>query len=231
MAADHHTAIAAQRSAYGANFQIHGDGPRATLQTDQISQFLRFERLLKEIRPYCDEGVTIHDLGSGICDFYAFLRQQGLQDTVQYSGTEIVEEMNALARQKYPQLTLLNRDILEAPAPDDHYDFCIASGTFNLLGGLEEGAWRSLCYDLMKAMFLRAKKGIAFNILTSYRTFSDPMLCYFDPREVFDFLTTNMSRFIVMDASAPLYEVTFTVFKKEFVAANHPQPELAKYFR
>ena len=230
MSIDQNTIINAQRIAYGDNFRRYGDSPKGTYQNDQTTQFIRFHHLLEGIRHYFDGGTSLHDLGSGLCDFYTFLTQRGLDKIVDYSGTEIVEEMNELARKKYPSLKLYNRNFLDF-SMEDRYDFCIASGTFNLLGGVQESEWRKTCRDLIKAMFHRANKGIAFNILTSYRTFSDPTLCYFDPKEMFDFVTTELSRFVAVDASSPLYEVTFTVLKKDFISSNYPNEELRKYFR
>ena len=222
--------LAAQRSAYRTSFLAHGDTPKATLQNDRLTQHIRFANLIREISPFFESGTTIHDIGSGLCDFYEFLKQEGLDKNCTYSGTEIVDDMNKLARRKFPELTLSNRNILDSDVVDQ-YDFCVASGTFNLLSGVAEDDWRNLCYSLIEKMFRMSCKGIAFNILTSYRTFSDPTLCYFDPTSVFNFVSTRLSRFVSIHASGPLYEVTVTVLQKEFVASQFPQKSLGKYFR
>lgn len=221
--------IAAQRNAYRANFLEHGDSPLGTYQNNQTTQYLRFERLLRNLVPEAGSRATLHDVGSGLCDLYQFISGKGLDVILDYSGTEIVEEMNAAARLKFPRLTLLNRNLL-LPS-DDRYDFVVASGTFNLLGGIPESEWRTTCYRLIEAMYARAKRAIAFNFLTSYRTFSDPSLCYFDPREMFDFATTRLSRFVELDASYPLYECTLVAFRPDYVASRNDHPHLAKYFR
>jgi hypothetical protein len=80
-------------------------------------------------------------------------------------------------------------------------------------------------------MYLHADRGIAFNFLSSYRTYSDPLLYYFDPKEMFDFATTQLSRFVVLDASYPLYECTVTVFNQDYMAAFYGHDDLKKYFR
>jgi hypothetical protein len=48
---------------------------------------------------------------------------------------------------------------------------------------------------------------------------------------MFDFATSQLSRFVVLDASYPLYECTVTVFNKNYMAALNDHDDLKKYFR
>jgi len=222
--------IAAQRNAYRAEFMEHGDSPLGTHQGDRTSLDLRFEALMKNVVPHLGPGATLHDVGSGLCDLYRFMKSSGLDRRVAYSGTEIVQEMIDHAALKYPELTLRNRNFLDA-AIDERYDFVVLSGAFNLLAGLDGDEWKNMCLALIRKMYLHADRGIAFNFLTSYRTYSDPLLYYFDPREMFDFATTHLSRFAVLDAASPLYECTVTVFNKDYMSTVHGHDDLKKYFR
>jgi hypothetical protein len=222
--------IAAQRNAYRATYLEHGDTPSGTHQSDRTSHQMRFEALMRSIAPHLGTRATIHDVGSGVCDLYQYLRSSGLDQRVTYSGTEIVQEMIDVATQNYPQLTLLNRNYLDGSV-EDRYDFVVLSGTLNLLAGVDGDAWKRMCLALIQKMYRQADRGIVFNFLTTYRTFSDPLLYYFDPKEVFDFATSHLSRFVILDASYPLYECTMTVFKKEYMSALHDHDDLKKYFR
>jgi predicted HD phosphohydrolase len=222
--------IAAQANAYRAEFVKHGDTPLGTHQSDRTSHDKRFEALLRNIAPHLGAGATLHDVGSGLCDLYQFLQSSGLEPRITYSGTEIVQEMIDHAVQKYPELMLGNRNFLEA-GPDERYDFVVLSGTLNLLAGVDGDAWKKMCFALLQKMYLHADRGIAFNFLTSYRTYSDPLLYYFDPKEMFDFATTHLSRFVVLDASYPLYECTVTVFNKDYMSTFYGHDDLKKYFR
>jgi predicted HD phosphohydrolase len=222
--------IAAQRNAYRAEFVKHGDTPLGTHQSDRASLSLRFEALMRNIAPHLGAGATLHDVGSGLCDLYGLLKANGLDRRITYSGTEIVQEMIDRAVQKYPEVTLGNRNFLDASV-DERYDFVVLSGTLNLLAGLEGDEWKRMCLALIQKMYLQADRGIAFNFLTTYRTYSDPLLYYFDPREMFDFAATQLSRFVVLDASYPLYECTVTVFNKNYMSTLHGHDDLKKYFR
>jgi hypothetical protein len=226
---DDRAIIDAQRESYRANFLIHRDAPQGTYQNDLMTQHIRYASLLRHIRPHFEEGTTVEDLGAGVCDLYDYLRMQGLDGNVTYSATEIVQEMVDCARAKYPTLEILNRNFLDV-TNEKRYEFVVLSGALNLLGGVGEVEWKRMCFALIEKMFALASKGIAFNFLTSYRTFSDERLCYFDPREMFEFSTLNLSRFVHLDAGCPLYECTITVFQKNFIRGRNPQPDLEKYF-
>jgi hypothetical protein len=216
--------ITRQRDAYRSNFLTHGDSPLGTFQNNQLTQYLRFESLIGRLAPHFSERTTVHDVGSGICDLKHFLDLKGLGRNVVYSGTEIVEEMNDRAREKYPDITLFNRDFIDERY-DDRYDFVVLSGTLNIPGNVQHDAWWKFCLTLIDKMFERADKGIAFNFLTAYRTFSNPDLFYIDPRDVFDHVTRKLSNFVHLEAAYPLYECTLTVFRKEFIESLYPNPD------
>ena len=222
--------IAAQRNAYRAEFVRHGDTPLGTHQGDRTSLDMRFEALMRNIVPHLGADATMHDVGSGLCDLYGFLKSGGLDRRITYSGTEIVQEMIDHAAQKYPEVTLHNRNFLDRDI-DERYDFVVLSGTLNLLAGVEGEQWKRMCLALIKKMYAHADRGIAFNFLTTYRTYSDPLLYYFDPREMIDFATTHLSRFVVLDTSYPLYECTVTVFTKSYMSTVYDHSDLKKYFR
>jgi hypothetical protein len=220
--------IAAQRQVYRSNFIEHGDSPLGTYQSNQVTQYLRFDSLLRHIAPHFEAGNTVHDVGAGLCDLYQYLQTDKVSRGLIYSGTEIVQDMIDLATEKYPAVTLLNRNFL-APS-DERYSFVVLSGTFNIPAGVESGAWKQMCMALVNTMFDRADKAISFNFLTSYRTFTDPNLFYFDPLGMFHHITTKLSRFVHLDACYPLYECTVTVFRKEYLASLYAHDDLKKYF-
>jgi hypothetical protein len=222
--------IAAQRNAYRAEFVKHGDTPLGTHQGDRTSLDMRFEALMRNVVPHLGAGATMHDVGSGLCDLYGFLKSSGLDRRITYSGTEIVQEMIDHAAQKYPEVMLYNRNFLDGDI-DERYDFVVLNGTLNLRAGVEGREWEKMCLALIKKMYAHADKAIAFNFLSSYRTFSDPLLYYFDPKDIFDFATKHLSRFVVVDTSYPLYECTVTVFNKDYMSTFYDHSDLKKYFR
>jgi hypothetical protein len=143
---------------------------------------------------------------------------------------EIVPEMIEAARNKFPEIKIENHDIVkDTNVPQA--DITLLSGTLNLLAGAEEEEWKEFSFSLIKRMFELSKVGISFNLLTSYRTFSDPTLAYFNPAEVFDFCMNNMSRFVMLDHAYPLYEFSVTVFHKEHMRNEFANPAFQKYLK
>lgn len=220
--------IDAQLDVYRDNFIKHGDSPLGTHQNDRGTQSLRFERLIKHLDFNAGEKTTIHDIGSGTCDLYEYLNGQDKQ--IVYSGTEIVQEMIDVASAKYPEIKLYNRNILDEKT-EDTYDYVVLSGTFNIPGEVTKKNWEQFIFSIISKMFLMSSKGIAFNGLTTYKTLTNPTLYYLDPKLIFDFCATHLSRFVTIDHSYALYEYTVTVYKKEEIRNRYKEDYFAKYFK
>jgi hypothetical protein len=215
-----------QRKVIGDVFSKHGATPMGTYQNNIETQHLRFERLLKNISEFLYD-YTLHDVDTGICDLHKYLMSTNISH--KYSGTEIVQGMIDYSLNKYPNIKLFNRDLLTVE--NEVYDFVVLSGTLNNVNELNKQIWEKYCYDLIEKMFQISKKGIVFNFLTSNNTFSQDNLIYFNPMEVFNFCLTKLSRFVVLDNCYPLYEVTITVFKKEFIHEFYSSESFTKYFK
>src|SRR6185312_9297066 len=89
-----------QIEAYRKNFLEHGDTPRGVFWNNQDTQYLRFERLLKNL-----------DIGCATCSLHEYLLNKKIKHD--YHGNEIVPEMVTMAKKKYPEITVKERDILK----------------------------------------------------------------------------------------------------------------------
>jgi hypothetical protein len=167
-------------------------------------------------------------VGCGICDFHAFLLLKQVEHV--YSGTDIVQEMIDYSLKKYPQIQIRNRNLLSAPN-DEKYDIVVLSGVLNLLANIPYNEWCEYAFTLIKKMYEMSNIGISFNFLTTYKTIADPVLCYFNPLEIFDFCEKKLSRFVMIDHAYPLYEATITVFKNDFIKNKYSKSDFVKYFK
>lgn len=219
--------IKEQLRVYQPTFIQHGDSPKGTYQNNKETQYLRFQMLTEHLLNNYTHN-TIEDIGCGICDLYGYLKSKNLKFT--YSGTEIVDEMITLAREKYPEITIRNRDILSETVQEKH-DFVVLSGTLNIPGNVEQEEWKKFCFSLISSMYGMCNKAITFNFLTSHRTFTDPTLFYFDPSEVMDYCLAHLSRFVELKHSYPLYEGTVTVYRGNYIQEQYNNPAFEKYFR
>ena len=215
-----------QLKVYQPAFILHGDSPKGTHQNNKETQHLRFQMLTEHLLNDHTHN-SIEDIGCGICDLYGYLKNKNLEFT--YSGTEIVNEMISLAKQKYPEITVTNRDIL-SEAGREKYDFVVLSGTLNMPGNIQHEEWMKFCLSLISNMYGMCNKAIAFNFLTTHRTFTDPSLFYFNPSELLDYCIKNLSRFVEIKHNYPLYEGTITVYRENYIQGHYRNPALDKYF-
>lgn len=220
--------IKKQIEVYRPNFLKHGDSPKSAFWNNAETQYLRFAKLIENLPLSNNRSLSIHDVGAGMCDLHKFLIEQDIDHV--YSGTEIVQEMIDAASKKYPEVQLMNRDLLKV-ADEETYDFVVLSGTFNFPGLVSSHEWEKFCKETIKKMFSLSKKGIAFNFLTTESTFTDPLLFYFSPAEIFSFCQRHLSRFVLLDHSYPLYEFTVTVMKKSYQQAQYSEEVFDKYFK
>lgn len=218
--------LGAQLNVYQPAFLEHGDSPKGTHQNNQETQYLRFEMLTGHLLNDRTHS-TIEDIGCGICDLYGYLKTRNVNFT--YSGTEIVSEMIDFAEQKYPGITIKNRNILIDPN-SGKYDFVVLSGTLNMPGSIQQTEWKSFCYSLIRRMYGMCNKAISFNFLTTHNTFNDPNLFYLDPAEAVDFCLKSLSRFVDMQHNYALYEGTITVYRESYIQSEYGDGVFAKYF-
>lgn len=216
----------AQLEVYKPAFLEYGDSPKGTHQNNQETQHLRFQMLTGHLLDNSTHN-TIEDIGCGICDLYGYLKDRDVKFT--YSGTEIVSEMIAYAKRKYPDITIKNRDIMNE-SNAGKYDYVVLSGTLNMPGNIQKEEWKSFCYSLIRKMYGMCNKAMSFNFLTTHNTFNDPTLFYLDPAEAVDFCLRYLSRFVEMKHNYALYEATITVYRANYIQREYKDMAFTKYF-
>lgn len=154
---------------YRRSLDLHGPTARGQRWASEESQRERF-RLLAGILPApdaadrntdCERSASIADVGCGVGDFLAFLRDGGWRDG-RYDGFDIVPEMIDAARRKQRGRggRFAVRDVLVEGFPR-RYDYVVASGIFNLRVEGHERFLRST----VEAMYAACRRGVAFNVL------------------------------------------------------------------
>lgn len=220
--------IKKQLEAYQSNFIKHGATPEGTFQNNTATQHERFNQLLLPLLNAKPEGFSICDIGSGIADLHRYLKDSGI--THEYTGIEIVPEMVEVSKEKYPEARFLNIDLLDENFTEQ-FDFVVLSGTFNIPGNVTENDWQQFIFSVIKKMFAISKTGISFNTLTSYSTFRADDLFYQDPGKILNFIQTELSRFCIINTAYPLYEISYSVFKKDHVKSKYIHEDFEKYFK
>ena len=187
----------------------YGDSPQGVNWADADSQRLRF-RILSEIDDL--NGKSIHDVGCGLAHLVEFLALRGVN--CDYVGSDISSQMIQKAKQRLPETRLYVASILDEATPNwMRADYLFASGVFHVKGPLDRGEWQQFVEAMLRRMFSLAKKGIAFNMLTTYVDYEDSNLFYLSPTEMLDFCIQSLGRRVVVRHDYPLREYTVYVYK------------------
>jgi SAM-dependent methyltransferase len=169
-----------------------------------VLRFAQFMRLLPR-----EERVSVVDYGCGYGALASYLDEAGVD--FDYMGYDVSHEMVAAARQIHGDRSgwsfTTSRD--ELPRAD----VAIASGVFNVRVGAESDRWREYTLEVISELATLSRRGVGFNMLTSY---SDPermtdRLYYGDPCFYFDWCKRNLSCHVVLLYDYGLYEFTILV--------------------
>jgi SAM-dependent methyltransferase len=173
-------------SFYDRNLQMHGDRPEALRWTPK-GQEARYSLML-EIAPSL-EGKKILDYGCGKGDFYAFLKERGIN--THYTGMDINPNLIELASSKYPECAFRVFDIEEEPLDED-FDYIFLCGVFN---NNVEGAAETM-KNVVSALFRHARVCLAVSAVSSYAPEKDRELNYTSPEEFTSFALGYLTPFV-----------------------------------
>lgn len=163
----------------------YGARPEGACWSSIDSQKKRFEVLVQidDLR-----GMKILDFGCGTGALATFLKDSNI--SVSYYGCDVVAEALNIARNNHPECFFgeLNEIISEK------FDYIFISGVFN--NKLPDN--KAYYQDILLKLWPLAKKGIAFNMMSSYVDYFDESLFYESPGEVLDFLKCNISPYVTI---------------------------------
>ena len=173
------------------------------------SQEARFFQLTRVI----DAGsrYSLLDFGSGYGAMYDYLLRLG--HDLQYIGYDIAEPMIQKGRELHPgNLDCWFTSAMEEIPP---VDYAVVSGTFNMKLDADFDSWTRIVTESLDKMNARARKGLAFNMLTQYSDADRmrPDLYYGDPCFYFDYCKRNFSRNVALLHDYHLYDFTILVRK------------------
>ncbi len=174
------------------------DEAEALSWSSRDSQQIRFEALLGvgDLR-----RKSILDVGSGLGDLYPFLKEKIGQFA--YLGIDLVPEMTAKARLKYPGAVFENRDVVDFEGRA--FDFVLCSGAMSF----KVPDHKEKYFAMIKKMYSLSKEAAAFNMLDRENHVDDELYAAYDKEEIFNFcrdLTPNLK--LVNDYSPQ----DFTIF-------------------
>lgn len=198
------------RDLYEGNLAEHGTTSKSVGWRDEASQVLRFERLARVIDPGLGE-FTVNDWGCGYGAMFGYLDRAHGSRLARYTGYDISPEMLEAARIRCggPRANfVLGPEVTEAA------DYTFVSGTFNVKLQAGDADWDAYIKRHLEAMFGKCRRGLSFNLLTSYVDWKAENLFYADPKDFFDFCKTRLSRYVTLHHDYGLFEWTIAVTRE-----------------
>ena len=182
---------------YAQTLAKYGDSAEA-VQWSQETQMNRF-KILSEIGDINNSSLL--DFGCGMGHLASYLKDQGL--SVNYTGVDILPDFLAIAREKNPQ----SRFGLLSDFTGEKFDYVFISGVFN--NRLDNNVEYYQKY--LKILFQMTKKGLSFNMLSTYANYYDEPLFYENPEKIFHFVKTELSPFVTIRNDYQLRKDAFPV--------------------
>jgi cyclopropane fatty-acyl-phospholipid synthase-like methyltransferase len=196
---------------YSEKIRRQGEGAEGMDWRDRASQYLRFERLVAQLKP--TPGASLLDVGCGSGELLAFCRQVGWQPN--YFGIDVSEEMVASCNRRFGSGVAATIPLAELVRQGRRYDFVIASGTFNVRQQSPEDEWRRFVECSVAEMFTLARRAAAFNIMSTRVDYRYDHLFYADVEDVARLADRCGTRDFLIDHGYPLFEMTVTLVKEQ----------------
>lgn len=196
------------RELYATNLAEHGTSSKSVGWRDDSSHLLRFERLSRIVDAGQPGGFTVNDWGCGYGAMFGFLDALPGGGLREYIGYDISQEMIDAARAQCDPAR--SRFVLGSGVTEEA-DYSFVSGTFNVKMEASDAEWDAYVKSQLAAIFAKSRKGMAFNLLTSYVDWKAEKLFYADPRDFFDFCKRHLSRHVTLVHDYALFEWTLLV--------------------
>lgn len=167
---------------------------------------LRHQKMLQIIQ---SKPCSLLDVGCG----YGALLDVAKNDGIDYTGIDIVEEMTAKGRERHPQARFIDGDFLDYALAERSFDYVICNGilTQKLTASISE--MDTFSKKIITKMFACARKGIAFNLMSTHVNFMAENLFYKSPLETHAWVTQNLSPFMRLDHTYMPFEYMVYVYR------------------
>ena len=156
---------------------------------------------------------TLLDLGCGLSHLYEHMLRTG-RDVVTYSGCDVSEVFLRQSRAKHPEVTYHHVDVLEDPAALPMFDYVVMSGVLTMRDEVEHGAMLEYARALIAAAFGKARRAMAFNVMSKQVDWERDDLFHVPFDELATFLARDVSRHFTFRHDYGLYEYTTYVYRE-----------------
>tara|TARA_B110000971_G_C20039710_1_gene516982 strand:+ start:4720 stop:5388 length:669 start_codon:yes stop_codon:yes gene_type:complete len=193
---------------YEELYKKYGYSPKS-LGWDKGKQFLRFHQLTSD---FDLNNSNVLDVGCGFGDFIKYLKVSNI-NIFKYTGVDIVEEFIDEATKLYSSndVKFYNSSFLDLKLSKE-YDYCIASGTFNVsIEGLD--GYENIESNLTK-MFNHCSKAVSIDLLTARVDYRHKHNFNSDPLKILE-MAYGLSKSVVLRNNYFPFEFSITIYKDD----------------
>ena len=201
-------ALKGVESLYSGTVSEHGIDSRSIGSPNPAAQPLRFEQLAYVLKT--DEGGprTVNDWGCGYGSMFRFLDEREGFTLERYYGYDVSRAMLDAARTHVPDP---RAEWIHSSEISHDADYSFVAGAFNVRMDASDAAWKAYVESVLRELYTHSRRGLAFNLLTTYVDWRKDDLFYADPVAFFSFCKRELSRYVTLIHDYPLYEWTIVV--------------------
>ena len=202
--------LAPVATAFRRRLAEYGNQPHGVFWRTRDGQMMRFDILLGILEAVDVRAgtTTINDFGCGYGALFTHIRDEAFMTGGRYTGYDVTEEMILAAKRAHPdqRATFVRGSMATREA-----DYSFVSGTYNMLIDADEADWLALIQTSLRQLWSKTRKGLAFNMLSTYDRHRQGDLYYADPCVFFDFCIPGLSPNVTLLHDYPLKEWTIYV--------------------
>lgn len=191
----------------------HGDTHLGVDWPNLTDASVRYQVMLDVIRAEGTSNVSLLDFGCGASHLYEYILENELGH-IRYSGLDISKRFIQLSKKKYPKINYYCVDILQTYADLPKFDYVILNGVFTEKRELSHDEMWEYFKRMILKVYELARKGIAFNVMSSHVDWERDDLFHLPMDKLADFLVKEVSRDFVIRNDYQLYEYTTYVYRR-----------------
>ena len=199
------------KSHYEKCFFIHGDTFKGVDWPNPEDANLRYKIMLDVQRN--DLSGSILDIGCGLAHLYEYIQFHNLKNN--YIGLDISDVFIKHCKNKFPDVKFICADLIKDPLLET-FDYAILNGIFTEKLSASDAAMKSFFKKIIQTSFLCAKKGIAFNVMSTSVDWKRNDLFHVKKDWLSNWLSINLSRNFIFRCDYGLWEYTVYVYKDSY---------------
>lgn len=172
---------------------------------------VRYRVMLDLLRPAAGK-IKLLDFGCGASHLYEYIRRKKYLN-LEYIGLDISKPFIDLSKKKHPKNRYLCLDVLRDPGKLPVFDYAVMNGVYTQKRNLSQAEMFDLLKKQVKIVFGRARRGVAFNVMSGRVDWKRREAFHLDFDELASFLVKEVSRDFVFRHDYGLYEFTTYLYK------------------